>query len=201
MSYWFFHHRCRGVSMLVLLLTLSPWASVSADVWQFHSDGSVNTHRMLDYAQRERRAANWQPPSAKTLAHRRRAYAALVDELSLRFGVASHLVKAIIEVESAYDAEAVSSAGAIGLMQLMPKTVQRFVVADPMDPRQNIAAGIRYLRLLTDEFEAVELVLAAYNAGEAAVRRYGNHVPPFAETRAYVERVQAVMERTPTEQQ
>ena len=201
MSCSFRRWRCGAASMLALSLTVSPCVSVRADVWQRGGDGELTLHRTLDHFQRARMAADWRPPTANTLADRRRAYAHLIDTLSLRFAVASQLVNAIVEVESAYDAAAVSKAGAIGLMQLMPKTVARFGVVDPLDPQQNLEAGIRYLRLLRDEFESVELVLAAYNAGEDAVRRYGNHVPPFAETRAYVARAQALMERQPSEQQ
>ena len=98
---------------------------------------------------------------------------------------------AVMAVESAGRADAVSSAGAQGLMQLIPATAERFGVADPFDPAQNIAGGIAYLDWLLREFDGDPLLaLAGYNAGEGAVRRNGG-VPPFAETRDYVPKVLA----------
>jgi soluble lytic murein transglycosylase-like protein len=106
------------------------------------------------------------------------------------------LLHAVIAVESGYDARAVSSKGALGLMQLMPATARRFGVADAFDPQQNLAGGAAYLKWLLDRFGGdLELTLAAYNAGEGAVARAGHRVPPFAETRAYVPRVLDRMRR------
>ena len=105
----------------------------------------------------------------------------------------SRLVKAVIQVESGYQPDARSRKGAIGLMQLMPETARQFAVADPYEPRSNIEGGVKYLRSLLDRFE-VPLALAAYNAGEAAVRRFGG-IPPYPETRAYVKSVLALFGR------
>lgn len=102
------------------------------------------------------------------------------------------LVHAVIMVESAYDAGAISPKGARGLMQLMPATARRFGVRDPHDATQNLAGGTRYLRYLIDLFAGdLTLALAAYNAGENAVIRHGRRIPPFAETLAYVPKVMA----------
>ena len=99
------------------------------------------------------------------------------------------LVRAVIQVESAYDHRAVSKKGAIGLMQLMPATARDLRVADPYDPQHNIRGGTRYLRYLLDEFdEDLNLALAAYNAGPGAVRRWDG-IPPYPETRDYVRKV------------
>ena len=181
------------VSLLSLLL-LAAWP-VSADVWQRGSDGALILHRTLDEFQRARLAADWHPPTTAILRARRAAYSETIGQVATRYGVDEQLVHAIIEVESAYDAQAVSKTGAQGLMQLMPKTVERYAVLDPLDPTQNIEAGVRYLQELMREFQSAALMLAAYNAGEAAVRRYGNKVPPYTETRAYIERVSAVIDR------
>jgi soluble lytic murein transglycosylase-like protein len=107
--------------------------------------------------------------------------------------VSPDLVRAVIAAESEFDQWAVSSKGAQGLMQLMPETARRFGVADAFDARQNIFAGTHYLRLLLDLFQGdVALALAAYNAGENAVRRYGG-IPPYRETRGYVPKIQALL--------
>ena len=99
------------------------------------------------------------------------------------------LVLAVIEIESGRDVKATSNKGAMGLMQLMPATAKRFGVKKPYDPRQNIRGGITYLRYLLSYFEGdVDLVLAAYNAGENAVDRHGG-IPPYKETRRYVKKV------------
>jgi len=99
------------------------------------------------------------------------------------------LLDAVIEAESGYDPQAVSRTGAIGLMQLMPATAAELGVEDPFDIQANLQGGSRYLRRLLDEFEQLPLALAAYNAGENAVRRYGNTIPPYAETQSFVRRV------------
>lgn len=100
------------------------------------------------------------------------------------------LLDALIGIESGYSPRAVSPRGALGLMQLMPQTAKQYGVTDPFDPNQNIGAGARHLRMLLDRFDQnTSLALAAYNAGEAAVWRYGLRIPPFAETAAYVPKV------------
>ena len=114
-----------------------------------------------------------------------------IDKVSHRYGIDSALVNAIIDTESAWNLHARSNKGALGLMQLLPETGQRFGVRDLFDPRQNITGGIRYLRFLLDRFEGnLRLVLAAYNAGEQAVAARGD-VPSFPETQDYVARVTA----------
>ena len=103
-------------------------------------------------------------------------------------GMDPRLVQAVIQAESAYNPRAVSSAGALGLMQLMPATARQLSVAEPLSPEQNIRGGVAYLRQMLDRFGSVELAVAAYNAGPGAVERYRG-IPPYAETRAYVQRV------------
>ena len=127
----------------------------------------------------------------------KRPFAGIVDDAARRHGVDPGLVHAVITVESGYRATAQSPAGAQGLMQLMPATQRDLGVSDAFDPRQNVDAGVAYLRRLTDEFGTV-LAIAAYNAGPGAVRRY-NGIPPYEETRAYVWAVlvQAAEEHVP----
>jgi soluble lytic murein transglycosylase-like protein len=106
------------------------------------------------------------------------------------------LVRAVIVVESGFNPHAVSKKGAVGLMQLRPETARRYGVTDIYDPEQNVRAGARYLSDLIARFGSnVELALAAYNAGEKAVERYGRHIPPFPETLNYVPSVLRVYQK------
>jgi hypothetical protein len=117
-----------------------------------------------------------------------------IEEAAAQHGVSVAFVRAIIQVESAFDAQAVSSKGAQGLMQLMPATARRFGVSDSFDPRQNIFGGVKYLRALLDMFNGdTSLAAAGYNAGENAVARY-NGVPPYKETRGYVDKVRSLLD-------
>lgn len=112
-----------------------------------------------------------------------------IVEHSRRQKVAADLVRAVIQVESAFNPVAVSTKGAMGLMQLMPATAVELGVANPFDPDQNIRGGVQYLRRLLDRYNGnVELALAAYNAGMGNVEKYGD-VPPFKETRNYVKKI------------
>ena len=115
------------------------------------------------------------------------AYDELIQTASARHDVDARLVKAVIQVESSFQPRARSPKGAMGLMQLMPATARRYQARNVFDPRVNIETGTRHLRALLREFE-LPLALAAYNAGEAAVRRFGG-IPPYSETQAYVARI------------
>jgi hypothetical protein len=115
-------------------------------------------------------------------------YGEIITSLAQAHGVDPLLVRALIEVESGYRPEARSPKGAMGLMQLMPSTAREYKVRNPFEPKANIEAGIKHLKSLIDQFEGVELGLAAYNAGEAAVKKF-NGMPPYRETRNYVSRI------------
>lgn len=114
-------------------------------------------------------------------------YDSMIVKASARHGVDAKLVRAVIQVESNYQSRARSPRGARGLMQLMPSTARQYGVSNLYDPASNIDAGIRHLKSLLARFP-LKLALAAYNAGEATVQRFGG-VPPFAETRSYVDRI------------
>ncbi|MDD2047564.1 lytic transglycosylase domain-containing protein [Pseudomonas putida] len=123
------------------------------------------------------------------------SYRREIEAASGQYGVDRALVRAVIHAESAFRANAISEAGAQGLMQLMPATAARFAVDNPFDARQNIRGGVRYLAWLLKRFNGNQmLALAGYNAGEASVEEY-NGVPPYAETQTYVSRVQSLTER------
>jgi soluble lytic murein transglycosylase-like protein len=117
----------------------------------------------------------------------------LIQEHASQQGVRPELVRAVIQVESAFNPRAVSPKGAMGLMQLMPATAKQFGVLDPFNPAENIRAGVTYLRQLLDKYSNnIQLALAAYNAGPAAVDKYGSQVPPYKETRNYVTKITGI---------
>jgi len=117
------------------------------------------------------------------------AYDDFIREASTRYGVDATLVRSVMQTESAFDALAVSRAGAMGLMQLMPEVALEYGVEDPFDPRQNVLGGVKYLRRLHDQYRGnIPLALASYNAGATNVTQYGG-VPPFPETQNYVKQV------------
>jgi soluble lytic murein transglycosylase-like protein len=117
-------------------------------------------------------------------------YDAIIDNAAASAALEPNLLRAVIVVESGFNAHAMSKRGAVGLMQLMPATASRFGISNLYDPKDNVHAGARYLKFLMDRFgHDVRLALAAYNAGEEAVDRNGGRIPPFAETMAYVPKV------------
>ena len=121
----------------------------------------------------------------------------LIRQNGNRYGVDPYLIFLVMEQESHFNTGAVSPKGARGLMQLMPGTAARFGVRRPHDAAQNISGGTRYLRELLNRFNnRVDLVLASYNAGEGAVAKFGNRVPPYKETRNYVKKISYRYKRT-----
>lgn len=168
------HHRVDGDR---LVLVLRGGGEVVCD-------SSVITHIEPDEVPYPEADAGARP------AARQEPYSDIIDKVAAEQGLNERLVKlvkAVIQVESAYQGRARSPKGAMGLMQLMPETARHYAVADPFEPRSNIEAGIKHLKSLLDRFE-LPIALAAYNAGESAVRRFGG-VPPYPETRDYVSRV------------
>src|ERR1700730_216975 len=116
-----------------------------------------------------------------------------IREHSLLQGIRADLVRAVIQVESAFNPRALSPKGAMGLMQLMPATAARVGVVDPFNPGENIRGGVGYLKQLLDRYDHnEELALAAYNAGPLAVDRHGSQIPPYLETQNYVKRINAI---------
>lgn len=144
-------------------------------VWRSGNDPRFGSYTRIDIPSMQRNRA---------------LYAGIIERTAKRWNLSPDLLHAVVRAESAYDPNALSKAGAQGLMQLMPQTAQRYGVANVWDPVENLDGGTRYLRDLLEMFESdLELALAAYNAGENAVRKYGNKVPPFPETKNYVKKV------------
>jgi soluble lytic murein transglycosylase-like protein len=124
------------------------------------------------------------PPARQT------SYEPLIQHHAGLRGIRAALIRAVIQIESAFNPRAVSPKGAMGLMQLMPATAREFGVLDPFNPAENIRAGVSYLRQLLDRYNHNEhLALAAYNAGPRAVEKYGNQIPPYKETQNYVRKI------------
>lgn len=126
----------------------------------------------------------------QNLEKNRKKHTGTIDYMANRYRLPKSLIHAVITAESAYDSEAVSRAGAVGLMQLMPGTAKRYGVKNRRNPYENISGGAQYLRdLLVLYNNDLRLTLAAYNAGEGAVKKYNNTVPPYKETQNYVKKV------------
>jgi soluble lytic murein transglycosylase-like protein len=158
-------------SSIVLAAAALSTGVASAQVFEV-TDGAI---RRVDAAGTRASAASPAPPRV----------AAMVEAAAARYGLAPELLDTVARQESDYRADAISPAGAIGIMQLMPATARSFGV-DPHDPAASLNAGAAYLRAQLDRFDGrIDLALAAYNAGPAAVARYAG-VPPYRETRAYV---------------
>lgn len=137
---------------------------------------------------------NYTPPAGRTRLSRvnegnRQRFTPDINRIASQYRLEPALMHAVISAESGYNPWAVSPKGAMGLMQLMPGTAERFGVGNPYDPMANMNGGARYLRWLLDKFNDPRLAVAAYNAGEGAVQKYGNQIPPYQETQTYVVRV------------
>jgi soluble lytic murein transglycosylase-like protein len=193
--------RLQRPALIALVLGLCLWRPGWADIYAFTAaDGTVSLSNVPTDARYTVLIAAPQPaadaaPAAKPgkpgpgLAGKAR-YDRMVEEVSRTYGLESALLHAVIAVESSYNPKAVSNKGATGLMQLMPATARRYGVADAFDPAQNLGGGARYLRDLLEMFDSdVSLALAAFNAGENAVMKHGNRIPPYRETLRYVPRV------------
>ena len=135
-------------------------------------------------------SSNYSRINLKALDLNKARYSDMIEKVARRSNLNPELLHAVVRAESAYDPNALSKKGARGLMQLMPDTADRYGVGNSWDPEQNLDGGARYLRDLLDMFDQdLKLAIAAYNAGENAVRKYGNKIPPYPETRQYVRKV------------
>lgn len=182
--------------MISLLLTVSP---ASAEVYRY-----INNHGVVMFTDKPKNSQyvklvktwkGWVPQNTyssryQNMGINKRRHTNTIRIIAERYNLPQSLVHAVITAESAYDSDAVSRAGAVGLMQLMPATAKRYGVRNRRDPYQNINGGTKYLRDLLILFnQDMELALAAYNAGEGAVKKYNNTIPPYKETQNYVKKV------------
>jgi len=189
-----------ALASAVLFLMAAP---ISAEIYKYR-DASGRLHftdqpmkksqgfSLLWRSGDDPRFASYSRIDTGALKRNRSRYAALINKVANRTGLRPELLHAMVRAESAYDPRALSKKGAQGLMQLMPATASRYAVSNSWDPEQNLDGGARYLRDLLDMFDDdLQLAVAAYNAGENAVKKYGNRIPPYPETQTYVRRVVA----------
>lgn len=193
-------------SLLGALVGLSMGiADVKADIFMF-TDESGTPHfsdvqsdpRYRLYMHSESPGVNADAPQKASFVNsrNREIFTQEIKQAASFYQLDEALLYAVIAAESGYNSHSVSRKGAVGLMQLMPDTARRFKVNNSFDPAQNIHAGAQYLSSLMSQFDNnIPLALAAYNAGENNVRKYGGHIPPFPETKAYVLKVMDFYQR------
>lgn len=181
--------------VLGLSLVLVPLLA-GADIYKYvDKHGQVHLTDRPDHAGYRRLVKTWKGwtetrVSFKDLSKNRQRYSPTIAQAAKIHRLPPALLHAVITAESAYNAEAVSTAGAVGLMQLMPDTALRYGVRNRRDPIANVSGGTQYLRDLLNMFDDnLVLALAAYNAGENAVIKNGRRIPPYPETETYVQRV------------
>jgi soluble lytic murein transglycosylase-like protein len=177
-----------------LTLTVAFAARATAQIYSWHDANGqlVLSDRPLGAVERTYDVAKAETVRATrpVAAQRSQVYDRLIAEHAQVNDVRADLVRAVVQVESAFNPYARSPKGALGLMQLMPATIRQFGVINPFNPAENVRAGVAYLRQLLDRFQNNEqLALAAYNAGPGAVDRHGQSIPPYRETRDYVARI------------
>jgi len=170
---------------VIIALSLFYFSEVEASVKRkVDSDGTIT----YSYSQPRQRANSRTRTSANLIISSQ--FCELIEKIAAEEGIDSRLIKCIIKAESDFRPDAVSSAGAMGLMQLMPATAAMFNVTDPFDPEENVRAGVKYFKQLLGQLNNdIPLALAAYNAGIGAVRRSNNSIPRIRETMNYVNRV------------
>jgi soluble lytic murein transglycosylase-like protein len=182
---------------LLILAGLGITAQAAADIYKYEDDEGVlhftdaPTDRRFKIFMRDIKKDRQLRTSFKLTGCARdpKEFEPIINACALEYGVEKSLVKAVIHAESGYNPNAVSSKGASGLMQLMPKTAEGLKVSNSFDPAENIRGGVRYLKFLLETFKGdVNLALAAYNAGLSRVAQYRG-IPPYAETRNYVAKV------------
>ncbi len=193
---------CPGLVFLLglLLLFAAVFPSVvGADIYRYEDEEGVvhftdaPTDKKFKIFMRDLRKDRQLRTHFRLTSGNPQEFEHLITAASAKYGVSASLIRAVIQAESGYNPQAVSRAGAGGLMQLMPGTAKHLKVADRFNPSQNVDGGVRYLKFLLDTFKGdVSLALAAYNAGLSKVAKYGG-IPPYEETRTYVSRVLSYM--------
>lgn len=186
------------VTILAVVVSVGAWATQAEA--QIYSWRDASGHLVLSDRPLMTGARSFPVATASTVRtttpvaiQARYGYDELIQRHAVAHQVRPDLVRAVIQVESAFNRYARSPKGAMGLMQLMPATAAQMGVLDPYDPAENIRGGVAYLRQLLDRYsQNEELALAAYNAGPVAVAKYGSTIPPYRETRNYVKKIKGM---------
>ncbi len=188
---------CIPLSFLVIVsLCLAPFRTAPADIFKYIDSQGVLHFTNVPASSDYKLFIKESPERRKKFRERESSdYDHIIRQAQDIYNVDSSLIKAVIEVESGFNPQAVSKKGAKGLMQIMPVNFQYLSVSDPFNPFQNIMGGVKYLHTLIRRYEnKLPLVLAAYNAGPEAVDRY-RQIPPFEETQNYVRKVMELYSR------
>ena len=178
-----------GFVILVAVMSLIWTVPVQADIYLFKDEDGV--HHFSDQPITPEYSLfirQWRPPAPSTPGETPNSFDVHIEEAARRYALDTHLLRAVIRVESNFNHRAVSHRGAQGLMQIMPQNFSSLDIRDPFNPRENIMGGARYLRKMLNRYGDLSLALAAYNAGPGAVDRYKG-IPPFKETQDYVNSV------------
>lgn len=185
-----FNRRRWRIVIVAVVLFFLVFSIAKAQIYQYRDKNgvlhftNVPTHSVTSaprYKRYGRSGSNVRPKHSP--------YDHYIREASSQFGVTYPLLKAIVRAESDFNPKAVSSKGAVGLMQIMPQNFKRLNLKNPYDPRQNVMAGAKYFRSLLNRYDGrIKMALAAYNAGPTAVEHY-QKIPPYPETQAYVVKV------------
>lgn len=187
--------------LLCALVALCALPAAAQDVYRYEEkdgtivytnvppSGSAKAKRMKGSFKPAQRPTQAPAPRARSKS----AFDEEIDAAAAKYNIPPALVRAIMHAESAFDPQALSHKGASGLMQLMPATAEEMYVKDIFEPRENIEGGVRYLRVLANQYNGdMVKMIAAYNAGPRAVDKYGGAIPPYRETQAYVRKVLAL---------
>lgn len=187
--------------LLCALAVLCAFPAVAQDVYRYEEkdgtivytnvppSGSTKAKKLKGSFKPAQRPTQAPVPRARSKS----AYDEEIDAAASKYNIPPALVRAIMHAESAFDPQALSHKGASGLMQLMPATAEDMYVKDIFEPRENIEGGVRYLRVLANQYNGdMVKMIAAYNAGPRAVEKYGGAIPPYRETQAYVRKVLAL---------
>lgn len=179
------------IVLLVIIWLVMPTADLSADIYSYMDEDGVLHFTNAPSSSKYRYAGPEisQYASINLSGKKINRYDHIIRDASDAYGIRFELVKAMIQAESNFDPNAISKAGAIGLMQIMPANLEEFNLSDPFDPRENVMAGTRYVKHLMKRFDSdLSLTLAAYNAGPGAVIKHQS-IPPYPETENYVKKV------------
>lgn len=194
MLFLYRHYLLPGLLFSLGCLACTPGAA--SDIYRYvDSQGTVHltdrpSHDGYQLIQIKQKRAQMSRINFRAKEANRKRFSGKIAEAANQHQVPEALLHAVIAIESVYDPNAISRAGAVGLMQLMPATARRYGVYNRHNPTANLNGGTRYLKDLLIRFDNdIELALAGYNAGENAVERYGNQIPPYNETQEYVRKV------------